>query len=289
MQLPSGVRFEDTPGGTRRATICSSEAEASIYFQGAHVTEWVPKSHKPVLFVSRKSLFVPGKPIRGGVPVIWPWFGPRGGGLPGPAHGFARTSDWTLESVQQNNGTITLHFVFVPNEAARSFGFPAFRLDYRVSIGSTLELALETHNRSGEPLTYEEALHSYFAIGDIESISISGLEGTTYVDKTDNLRRKQQDDQTIRIAKETDQVHLNTGAACVIHDHAWDRRIIVEKSGSASTVVWNPWIEKTKTLSDMALDDWRKMVCMESANALDNAVTLAPGASHKLITSIRVE
>jgi glucose-6-phosphate 1-epimerase len=75
----------------------------------------------------------------------------------------------------------------------------------------------------------------------------------------------------------------------VLHDEVWDRRIVVEKSGSDSTVVWNPWIEKTKPLSDMRAEDWRKMLCVESANVRDNAITLAPGASHKLTVSIYVE
>ena len=118
---------------------------------------------------------------------------------------------------------------------------------------------------------------------------VSGLEGTTYIDKTDGFQRKSQRNEPIRIAKECDQVHLSTPATCTIHDAAWNRRIFVEKSGSNSTVVWNPWIEKTQTMADMAPDDWKEMICVETANAAENAVRLAPGESHRLTALIRLE
>jgi glucose-6-phosphate 1-epimerase len=132
-------------------------------------------------------------------------------------------------------------------------------------------------------------LHTYFAIADIHQVSVSGLEGTTYIDKTDGLKCKEQGNEPLRIAKETDQVHLSTKATCVIHDPVWNRSIIVEKSGSDSTVVWNPWIDKTKGMTDMVPDDWREMICVETANAADNAIHLPPGASHKLAAAIRIE
>ena len=150
-------------------------------------------------------------------------------------------------------------------------------------------MELETRNEAKEPLIYEEALHTYFAVGDIHQVSVSGLEGTTYIDKTDGFKRKTLDYEPLRIAKETDQVHLGTKAACVIHDPVWNRRIIIEKSGSDSTVVWNPWIDKTKGMSDMAPGNWKEMICVETANAADNTIHLSPGESHKLSVSIRVE
>lgn len=158
-----------------------------------------------------------------------------------------------------------------------------------MTVGSQLKLEFETRNDAQQPLVYEEALHTYFAVADIHQASISGLQGTTYIDKTDGFTRKVLGSEPIRIAKETDQVHLNTKATSVIHDPVWNRRIIIEKSGSDSTVVWNPWIEKTRTLSDMAPDDWKQMICIETVNAADNAVHLSAGASHTLTTSIRLE
>jgi glucose-6-phosphate 1-epimerase len=162
-------------------------------------------------------------------------------------------------------------------------------LRFRVTVGSELELELETRNDAQEPLIYEEALHTYFAVADSHQASVSGLEGTTYIDKTDGFKRKTLGNEPVRITKETDHVHLSTRATCVIHDPVWNRRIFVEKSGSDSTVVWNPWIDKTKGMSDMDPAGWKEMICVETANAADNANHLPPGASHKLTATIRVE
>jgi glucose-6-phosphate 1-epimerase len=150
-------------------------------------------------------------------------------------------------------------------------------------------MVLEVRNTSGHDLSFEEAMHTYFAIGDIHRVSLSGLEGTTYLDKTDGFRRKQQPASPIRIVKETDQVHVDTTATCVIEDPAWSRRIVIEKSGSATTVVWNPWIEKTRGLPDMAPEDWREMLCVEIANAGENVIRLAPAATHRMHATLGIE
>jgi len=289
-RIPDALRFETTSGGLVRAVISTPLAEADLYLQGAHLNHWTPHGQRPVLFVSPKSLFMPGKAIRGGVPVIFPWFGPRSDGKSGPAHGFARTLEWTLEETHLNDdGRVEVALALEPNATTTSLGYSAFRAQFRVTIGSQLQMELEVTNESPEPLIYEDALHTYFSIADIHQTWITGLEGTTYFDKTDGARRKQLRGEAIRVAKETDQVHVNTGATCVIHDPAWNRRIVIAKSGSNSTVVWNPWIEKTKSLADMSPEDWKEMICVESANAGENAVHLAGGASHNLVVSIHVE
>jgi glucose-6-phosphate 1-epimerase len=288
--IPNVLRFEDAPGGLVRAAISTPEVEAELYLHGAHLTRWTPRGKRPVLFLSTKSLYTPGKAIRGGVPIIFPWFGDRSDGKPGPAHGFARTSEWSVEETKLlNNGRVQITLQLGPNETARGLGYDSFLVRSRITIGSSLEMELETRNEASEPFTYEEAMHSYFAVGDVHQASVSGLEGTTFIDKTDAFKRKVLGNQPLQIAKETDEVHLNTQATCVIHDPVWQRRIIIEKSGSDSTVVWNPWIDKTKGMSDMDPDGWQGMLCIETSNAADNAVHLPPGASHKMTASIRVE
>ena len=288
--IPNAVRIEDSPGGLVRAVISTPSAEADIYLQGAHVTHWTPRGQRPVLFVSPRSLFAPGKAIRGGVPIIFPWFGGRSDGRPGPAHGFARIMEWALEGTTlRNDGKVEITLALAPNEATRDFGYAAFHLRFRVTVGAELEMELETRNDGNELLIYEEALHTYLAIANIEQASVSGLEGTTYIDKTDGFQRKQVGPDPLHLAKETDQVHLHTQATCVVHDRAWNRRIVVEKTGSDSTVLWNPWIDKTKGMADMAPGDYQEMICVETANAADNAIHLAPGLSRKLSAAIRVE
>ena len=288
--LPNVLRFEDEPGGLVRAVVSSQAAEAEIYLQGAHVARWTPRGQRPVLFLSSKSLFTPGKAIRGGVPVIFPWFGPRAEGKPGPDHGFARITEWALEGTKlRNNGDVEITLALAPNGSAHTFGYDEFALRFRVTVGSDLQMELEVLNYGKAPFVYEEALHAYFAVGDVRQASVSGLEGTLYIDKTDGFKRKQLGSEALRIAKETDQVHLNTNTTSVIHDPAWNRRLIVEKSGSETTVIWNPWIDKAKGMSDMAPDEWQEMICVETANAADNALRLAAGGSHKLTASIRLE
>ncbi len=285
--IPNALRFEEGAGGRTRAVITTASAEGEIYLHGAHITQWKPAGQKPVLYLSPKSLFERGKAIRGGVPVIFPWFGPRSDGKPGPMHGFARTKEWSMEGAElRDDGAVRITLALAPDDETRALGFDAFSLRFRVTVGAELEMELETRNESARRLVFEEALHTYFAIGDVHQVSVSGLEGATYIDKTDNFARKIQESEPVRITRETDRLYVNTTSDCVIHDPAWKRRVVVRKSGSASTVVWNPWIEKTKSLADMAPDDWTGMICVETANAADNAITLEAGALHTLRTTL---
>lgn len=279
--IPNALRFETTPGGLVKAVISTPLADGELYLQGAHVTQWTPKGQNPVLFMSSTSLFTPGKAIRGGVPVIFPWFGARGDGKPGPQHGFARSALWSLESTRLTpDGAVELALFLPPGET------PAARA--RFSFGSSLHMELEIRNDTGSQFRYEEAFHTYFAVSDIHQTQVTGLEETTYIDKTDGFARKLQKSEPVKCAKETDQVHLNTTATCVIHDGVTKRMIVVEKAGSNSTIVWNPWAEKAGGMADMGPGEWQQMICVESGNAADNAITLQPGETHTLTTTIRL-
>ncbi len=149
-------------------------------------------------------------------------------------------------------------------------------------------MALQARNNGQDPFRFEEALHTYFVVSDIREVSISGLEGTEYLDKTDGLKRKRADESLIRFTKETDQVHLNTRSTCVIDDPVLNRRIVIAKSGSQSTVVWNPWSEKAGTMADLGQNVWTHFVCVESGNIGENAITLEPGATHRMAVAIRI-
>jgi len=287
--ISNAMRFEDTPGGLVRAVITGPQADATVYLHGAHITSWTPAGHQPMLFTSSRSRFEPGMAIRGGVPIVFPWFGPRADGVPGPLHGFARIVEWGLESARlRPDGAVELSLALAPNEVSRALGCDSFHLRYRMALGAALEMEMEVHNQSAAPFRFEEALHTYFAVADIRRVSVTGLGNTTYIDKTAAFMRKQSE-SVIRITRETDQVHLNTAARCEIDDPVLRRVIVVEKEGSDTTVVWNPWIEKNRTIADMAPDDWQGMLCLETANALDNAVVLPVGGVHRMRTTIRVE
>jgi glucose-6-phosphate 1-epimerase len=284
------LRFEAGEGGLTRAKIATQAATAEIYLQGAHVTLWQPVSaQRPVLFMSAKSHFAEGKAIRGGVPLVFPWFADRTGGLPGPAHGFARTLPWEVVAAEQRAEGVALSFKLLPNQTTRDLGFDHFVLIYEVVVGATLTLALGVENVGDTPLTFEEALHAYYSIGDVRQVEVSGLEDTDYLDRADNAKPCHQGAGAIRFAGETDQLHLNTQSAVTISDPTWRRRIAIEKRGSESTVVWNPWIAKAARMADFGDEEWPHMVCVEPANAAKNAVTVQPGGRHTMGMTARVE
>lgn len=288
--IPGAVRFEVGPKGLTRVVVDAPQAEAQVYLHGGHVTHYQPHGERPVLFMSQRSRFAPGTPIRGGVPIVFPWFGPKAGEPSAPMHGFARIAVWGVESATQAaDGSVTLVLGFEAGDATHPSWPHAYSLRYRVVIGETLDLALEVHNRSDAAITFEEALHTYLAVGDVRQISVAGLASSRYIDKTDSLKRKAQESELIRITDETDRVYLGTKATCVVDDPVAGRRLVVDKSGSDATVVWNPWMAKAKAMPDFGDDEWPGMLCIESGNVADHAVTLAPGQRQEMQVSIHSE
>ena len=288
--IGGALRFEEGPGGLTRARIATDAATAEIYLQGAHVALWQPASAQhPVLFMSAKSHFAAGKAIRGGVPLVFPWFADRKGGLPGPAHGFARTLPWEVVATEQRAGGVALSFKLLPNQTTRDLGFDHFALIYEVVVGEALTLMLEVENLGDSPLTFEVALHAYYCVSDVRRVEVRGLEDTDYLDRADNEKARHAGGEAIRFAGETDQLHLNTTSPVTISDPSWRRRMVIEKRGSKSTVVWNPWIAKAARMADFGDEEWPHMVCVEPANAAKNAVTVQPGETHAMGMTVRVE
>lgn len=288
-KLPDNVRLEKGQGGLQRLTIQTAQAAAEIYLHGAHVTQFQAKGQKPVLFMSGKSLFEPGKPIRGGIPICFPWFGPRQDGQPGSPHGFARLVEWEIVSAEQTSEAMEIHLRLESSEATRALWTGEFTADYRVRIGVALSLELQVRNNGSQPLRIEEALHTYLAVSDARQVSIEGLVGTSYFTAVGTPRTETEGAAPIRITAETDRVYLNTQATCVAHDPGWQRKLIVKKTGSNATVVWNPWIAKAKAMPDFGDDEWPFMLCIETCNVRENAVTIAPGQSHTMEAVIRAE
>ena len=278
--LPDGVTRETDPHGLQRLRVATPSAVATVYLHGGHVTHYQPRGQSPVLFMSAESRFAPGQPIRGGVPVIFPWFGPHPFDPKAPAHGFARTTQWTLGDVTKDGDSVTVTLVMGSTSTVQ--------LRYAVTVGTALGLSLTVENHDARALQFQEALHTYLAVSDVRQVSVKGLSGRDYVDKVDGMKRKTQPG-LIRITGETDRVYLDTPDDVTVEDPGLNRRIIVAKEGSASTVVWNPWIEKAKKMPDFGDDEWPHMLCVETANVAENAVTLAPGASHTMRATVRVE
>ncbi len=287
--LPEGAQLATGRGGLERLALTTSEAEAHLYLHGAQLTHFQPRGERPVLWMSEHSAFSPGRPIRGGVPICFPWFGPKAHDEAAPIHGFARLARWSLAGVEKTAaGRLTASLELRPTEDSRRFLQQTFVLHMTVTVCRQLRMALRVSNEGEEPLRFEEALHSYFAVGDVRRLTIGGLEGAAYVDKADGWARRTLGHAELRITGETDRVFCGRRGPITIEDPVWRRRLVVARAGSATAVVWNPWQAKAKAMPDFGDEEWTGMVCVESANAMDDAQSLEPGESHELVTTIEV-
>jgi glucose-6-phosphate 1-epimerase len=280
-----GVSFGEGRNGLAVARLKGGGGEVEIYLHGAHVAAFNKAGEPGVLFLSDKSLFQADKAIRGGIPVIFPWFGPRQPDPVGksPMHGFARVSEWEVESARGGGEGVSVTLSLVPNELSRSLWANDFKLTYTVTLErDVLKLELTVTNTGAEGFAFEEALHTYFSMGDVRRVSVEGLAHTTYLDKTDNFAEKSQDAAAITITGETDRVYVGTPGTVTIEDPGNGRRVVIEKEHSEATVVWNPWVEKARAMADFGDEEWVKMLCVETANVGPHAVTLAGGASHTM-------
>lgn len=274
-EIPGRVRIAECPAGWPLLLVSTGFSEAEIHPHGAHVTRFRRTDGEPVLFLSERAVFEEGKAIRGGVPVIFPWFGGREGL---PAHGTARTTRWELEETAELDTGSVLVALRLPET-------PGCEVTFRATIGRTLEMDLCVANTGDEPLTFENCLHTYLAVGDIHRTEVRGLRGARFIDSVTGSRHVDEDD-AVRFRDETDRIYQNTAAACEIRDPVMRRVISVRKGGSRSTVVWNPWAGKSERMSDFGNDEYLRMVCVESGNVKDDAVTLAAGAGSVLSVEI---
>lgn len=278
-EIPGRVRVATGTGGLPKISITTKVSAAEIYLLGAHVTGFQKNGEPPLLFMSAKSWFAPGKPIRGGVPVCFPWFGAREGDA---AHGFARVTDWELvKTVASPDGTVTLHFRLpeIPERPA----WKNLRTELVATVSDRLTMELIATNNSPAALEIENCLHTYFHVGDIGAVSIAGLQSAPFLDNAvgGNGARKVENDLVLRITKETNRVYPNHAGTVEIRDEKFRRTIRVEKSGSNSTVVWNPWTTQ-KLPDDFDPAEHKQMVCVESGNVKQNRISLAPGKTSAL-------
>jgi len=165
------------------------------------------------------------------------------------------------------------------NDETRSLWPHDFFLEMAVVVGPSLELELTASNADREPFLYEDCLHTYFAIGDVAKTSVSGLDGTGYIDRARSDARSVQKGP-VTPADETVNIYMNAPSRTEIADTAGGRKILVDQCGFKSTVVWNPW-EATAAKNPEMIDRWRGFICVEGANCLDANVVLLPGTSHR--------
>ncbi len=279
-EIPGRVAVVAGHNGLARIAVTTPKSSAEIYPHGAHVTHFQKTGEPPLIFLSRKSYFAPGKPIRGGVPICFPWFGNRDGE---PSHGFARLAEWELvKTAASSDGTVTLAFALpqIPGHVA----WKNLRTEFVVTVTDTLTMELIAANDScGAPLEIENCLHTYFHVGDISAVSLTGLQGAPFDDFAfgANGARRNGDPTPLCITQETNRVYPDNTSTVEIYDEKLRRTIRVEKFNSQSTVVWNPWTTQ-KMPEDWGQNEHLQMVCVESGNVKQNKLSLAQGTTAKL-------
>lgn len=270
-------------------TVSNKYADADICLYGAHVTSFRPHRAMEILWMSPDSSFEVGKPIRGGIPVCFPWFGPHKTDPEKPQHGFARLMYWEVVKTESGaTGETTVVLQLRSSEETKAYWAHEFRAEMTIVVGKTLEVKLKVTNPSDEPLEYTCALHSYYSLSDIGNVSLEGLQGTAYYNQLSG-ENDVQNEELLQIQEPLTRHYLGTETPVVIADSAFRHRIKVDKTGSKVTTVWNPGAETCAKIGDLPDDAYEMFVCVEATNAFDYPIKLAAGESFETSAIIGLE
>jgi glucose-6-phosphate 1-epimerase len=273
--IPDSVSLSTGRGDLAKVNLIhSSGASAEVYLHGGHVVSWKNRSGEELFFVSRESCFLPDRPIRGGIPIIFPQFG--GGVL--PAHGIARTSEWTVAKTEVTpSGDVSLELVLASDQKTRFLWPHDFTMRIRVVLcADSLQVRLAVENSGRERFDFQAVLHTYFRVEDIRKCTVRGLEMVDLIDSLVACAKSKEMRSSIRFEEETDRIYVRTPDSLQIDDEGRGHRISIEKRGMADVVVWNPWIDKSKRMSDFGDDEYLEMVCVETG-VIAVPIRLAPG------------
>lgn len=260
-------------------------SSATVALHGAQVLKWAPTDHPPVLYVSPRAKMEEGTPLRGGIPICWPWFGEHPDDPDKPSHGFARTRFWELVSGGLEGKVATLVFRLRPDEETKALFPHDFELTATIRVADKLRVKLQMKNPGEEIYKVSCALHTYLSLGNIERIQLEGVKGSHYVDRLSDDPEPVYQEKNLQIKGEVDRIYQSMSSV-LIRDLDRYRSVFVDKAGSRSTVIWNPWKEKSKALADLPDKGYQEFVCVECANAGTDKPTLRPNGSHTLETVI---
>jgi len=254
---------------------------AKIALQGAHIFEYKRKNLDDILWLSPRSDFEYGKAIRGGIPICWPRFGSFDENM--PSHGFSRTSLFKFIGVKQLDETnLQVIFKLIDTQESRKIWNYKFELEVIFTLGASLKVELITHNRDLKEFLITQALHTYFAVSHIDTVAIYGLEDQPFLDTLED--KKSVENHCVKIAKEVDRVYSAEVKKILLKDE--NRELCITSEGSASTVVWNPWIEKGSRMSGMQKSGYKEFVCIETANAFDDSRVIKPSENYSIVMQV---
>ncbi len=284
------ISFNHNPGQHPTVLIKNNHATAVISMYAAHILSYQRNNDQQDLFyLSQQAIYMPGKAIRGGIPVCWPWFGDTPESNNNPAHGFARSNFWDLIDVEQiDSGSTRIHFQLKEFEQSLKLWPKSFKLDYFITVSDELKLELKTSNCGQQGFSISEALHSYFNISNINDVIVQGLKNHSYLDKMEQYLTKEQLTE-LKINVATDRIYDCSEKTVYIEDPGFNRRIIIHSQGNRHIVAWNPWKQGASNLKDMPDDDYLNFICLETANALANTMTIPAGQSHSIACSYQIE
>ena len=289
-EIENELQFVDIEHGFTYIEINNAKAHATISTYSGQVLSYRPKSQKDdLLFVSDRAYYEDGKAIKGGIPVCWPWFGADPDDLGRPAHGFVRNRQWEVTGSESlANGSTKVILGMVDSNETRKIWPHTFKLSIEITVGDSLKLALVTRNSGDDSIAISQALHTYFYVGDISKVQVLGLDGIDYLDKVDGFAEKTQSGP-VTINGEVDRIYKGVTGELVIEDESLGRKIRIASSGCSTAVVWNPWSEIAASMGDLDDDDYKKMICVETANAGPETVEIAAGSEYRLEAEYTIE
>lgn len=280
------VGFAELEEGMVFLTIFNKYGDVDICLYGAHITSYRPNDSSDLLWMSPESFFEAGKPIRGGIPVCFPWFGPHKSDNQLPQHGFARLMYWeVLSTASLASGESKVVLQLCSSEATKAYWPYDFCAQLIVEVGSALNVTLKVTNTSADRFEYTCALHSYFSLSAIENLKIEGLQNTTYYNQLTG-ENGLQEEEILQIQEPLTRHYLDTEKSVIIEDTIYKKKIKVAKEGSRVTTVWNPGAEASAAMADLPDDGYETFVCVETVNAFNNVISLSPGQWHETTATI---
>ena len=277
------LHFESHDSGVVMAVIDNQYGKAMVSIYGGHIVSYQPKGQvEDVFFLSEQAEYGAGKAIRGGTPICWPWFADDTSGFGRPAHGFARRLLWQVAAtLTHDDGSTTIQLKLTSDETTLAVWAHAFELTMEITVGASLTLALTTKNVGEKSMEISQALHTYFNISDAAAISIKDLDNVPYLNKLKDFSQEQEDGN-VTVHGEIDRVYFDVPKTVRLFDKGYQREIVINGEGSNTTVVWNPGPETIKSLSDIPATTYQSFICIETANAAKDLITLEQGQSHCL-------